>query len=558
MGTSKWHPLPSFPDLPVLLISLQCAASSYTIHVTDLANVWVESLDRKGIILRSLQENTSIDLSDGDPNQWTVFFSKLAAAFDPTSPDHHTTDLGISTSTVGATSGGGLALHVTCVLPEPLKPLRWPVYLTKCPPISLASELVLPLIHANHIRTLEIQDLIAKLKEKDAVITKIVDKLEANKVGLEYVFNSLSTKRKPSRTAAEEKVKGLAPFVESDWESNFATNQEQPQDLPSLVHQVFAKTGLHSSVNAEVSPSSQLNDWWTKLGSSPTASIRPQKETTKPRETPSPDNKKSAERDDDDFEVQVTPPRLLSNRRKYDYSRATGNVTDDEDSQAAIPDSHPAIANDKSRSRIGAIGGKNHSKDNLTSQSSRTVPLDEDETPSESDTEAVLPEPQKRNNARLGSISRSKQPSSPPEKSSSPVPLPLPKDGDETVSGSESENDAGPSPPPISAEKKKIGLGRIGGRSEARATPEPDEKSPVASSGIRSPKTAVSPARPASRKIGTIGTKSDADGKRHRPSSPVPAPEPETEEQRTERRRAELAKELERKAAAPTKKKRKF
>ncbi|KAI1644476.1 XLF-domain-containing protein [Daldinia loculata] len=560
----KWHPLPTFPNLPALMISLQSASSSYTLHVTDLANVWAESLDRKGIILRSLQENTSIDLSDGDPNQWTVFFSKLDAAFDPTSPDHHTTSLSISASTAGTTSGGGLALHVTCVLPEPLKPLKWPVYLTKCPPIGLASELVLPLIQAHHVRTLEVQDLITRLKEKDAVITKLVDKLEANKVGLEYVFNSLSTKRKPSRAVAEEKVKGLAAFNESEWKSSVTANQELPRDLSSLIREVFAETGLRSSVNAEISPSSQLNDWWTKLGSSPTTAIKLRKETVRQsRETPPLDTKTSREGDDDDFQVQATPPHLQSIRRKYDYSRAAGDTTDDDDSPVEIPDSHPTVAQDKPRSRIGAVGGKKPGKDNPASQSSRTVPIDDDETPSESDTEPVPPEPQRRQNTRLGTIGKSREPSSPLAKSSSPVPPPPPpKDGDETASGSDYEDDAGPSkarsPSTVPTERKRVGLGQIGGKPKTRVTPEPSEEPNVTSPGTRSPQATTSPARPASRKIGTIGTRFDADSKRHRPSSPVTAPEPETEEQRTERRRAELAKELERKATAPTKKKRRF
>ncbi|KAI1803636.1 XLF-domain-containing protein [Daldinia bambusicola] len=561
----KWHPLPIFPDLPALMISLYYASSSYTLHVTDLANVWVESLDRKGIILRSLQENTSIDLSDGDPNQWTVFFSKLDAAFDPASPDHHTTSLSISASTVGTTSGGGLALYVTCVLPEPLKPLKWPVYLTKCPPVGLTSELVLPLIQAHHARTLEVRDLITRLKEKDAVITKLVDKLEANRVGLEHVFNSLSTKRKPSRATAEEKVKGLAPFNESDWRSSVTTSREPPRDLPSLIHEVFTEAGLHSSVKGDISPSSQLNHWWAKLGSKPTTAAKPPKEATRQlRETTPPDTRTIEGRDDDDFQVQATPPHLQSIRRKYDYSKATGDTTDGDDSPVAIPDSHPTVAQDRPRSRIGSVGGKKLANDNSASQSSRTVPIDDDETPSESDAEPVLPEAQKRNNTRIGTIGRSREPPSPPAKSSSPVPPPPPppKDGDETASGSDSEDDAGPSKArplsPVPTERKRVGLGRIGGKPKDRVTPEPPEEPNMTSPRIRSPQNGTSPARPTSRRIGTIGTRPDSDGKRHRPSSPVPAPEPETEEQRTERRRAELAKELERKAAAPTKKKRKF
>ncbi|OTB17362.1 hypothetical protein K445DRAFT_57405 [Daldinia sp. EC12] len=508
----KWHPSPIFPDLPPLMTSLRYASSSYTLHITDLTNMWVESLDRKGIILRSLQENTSIDLSDGDPNQWSIFFSKLDAAFDPTSPYHHATSLSISASTVGTTSKGGLALYVTCVLPEPLKPLKWPVYLTKCPPVGLTSELVLPLVQAHHARTLEVRDLLTRLKEKDAVIQKLVNKLEANKIGLEYVFNSLSTKRKLSRATAEEKVKGLAPFNELEWRSSVTMSQEPHRDLPSLIHEVFTETELHSSSNADIPPSSQLNDWWTKLGSNPTTAIRPQKDSTKQlRETTPPDTKTTGERDDDDFQVQATPPHLHNN--------------------------------------------------NPASQSSRTVLVDDDETLSESEAEPVLPVPRKRDSTRLGTIGKSREPSSPPVKPSSPVPPP-PKDGDETASGSDSEGDVGSSKArscsPVPTEKKRVKLGNIRGKPKARVTPEPSEGPNVTLPPIRSPRTNTSSAMYTSQRIETIGTKHDVDGKRHQLSSPVAAPGPETEEQRTERRRAELARELERKAAAPTKKKRKF
>lgn len=563
---SKWHPLPAFPDLPALMISPRFASSSYIIHVTDLANVWVENLDRRGILLRSLQENTSIDLSDGDLNQWAVFLSKLNSAFDPTLPDHHSTSLSISASSAGSSSEGGLVLHVTCVLPEPLKPLKWPIYLTKCPPVGLASELVLPLIQAHHVRTMEIEDLIARLKEKDVVITKLVDKLEANQTGLEHVFNSLSGKRKPSRALAEEKVKGLAAFNENEWRTNIAANPQLPKDVSLLIREVFAETKLYSSMDGEIAPSSQLNDWWTKLGSHPHVAIKPHDETPrKAPNTPSPSAKTSEERDDDDFQVQATPPHLQSRRRRQASSKAADDSTDDSDSPVEIHDSHPTPSREKPHLQIGAVGGRKKAiHDNSTSQSSRTIPADGDETPSDSDAESVRPQRKAQPNPRLGTIRKSKDSSPPPAKSSSPVPPP-PKEDDETASSSDSEDSnrrppktLSSSPIPTSTQPRKTGLGRIGGKPKSRTTPEPPQTPKVAGPEAASPEAATSPAKATGRKLGTIGKTLGVDGKRQRSDSPATIVEPETEEQRTERRRTELAKELERKAAAPTKKKRKF
>ncbi|KAI1103632.1 XLF-domain-containing protein [Jackrogersella minutella] len=562
----KWHPLPVFPDLPALMISPRFASSSYKIYVTDFSNVWVEDLDRRSILLRSLQENTSIDLSDGDRNQWTVFLSKLNDAFDCTTPDHHSTNLSICASPLDKRTEGGLALHVTCILPEPLKPLKWPIYLAKCPPVSLASELVLPLIQAHHERNMEIQDLISRLKDKDAIITKLVDKLEANHTGLEHVFNALSGKRRPSRELAEEKVRGLAGFNEEDWKSKVAANQQPSQDLPSLVHQVFTETRLRSGADAEIFPSNQLNDWWTKLSARVNTAVKPQKEIQKKiRDSPSPDAKTTGEKDDDDFQVQTLPPHLQS---KYGLSKPSDDTTDGDDSPVETPNDNPPPTTKKPCPRIGVVGGrKKATLDASPSQSSHTIPAadDDDETPSESDTEPVQPRPQTRPNAHLGTIWKSKGSSPPPTKSSPPAPQL--RDGDETASGSDSDaedNDQGPSKPQSPSPRtptprKKVGLGRICGKSKSRETPKPFEEPSTITAEAGNPNTTSSPVKAAGRKIGTIGRKPITDGKRQLSDSPtITAAEPETEEQRTERRRAELAKELERKAAAPMKKKRKF
>ncbi|KAI6082861.1 XLF-domain-containing protein [Hypoxylon rubiginosum] len=566
---STWHPLPAFPGLPPLLVSLKLTASSYTLHITDLANIWVESLDRKRILLRSLQEDISIDLSDGDPDQWAVFLSKLNAAFDSTSPDHHSTSLILTALSPERAAAGDLVLHITCVLSQPLKPLKWPVYLIKCLPVDLASELVLPLIQAQHVRNLEIQYLISRLQEKDAVITKLVDKLEAMHTGLEHVFNSLSGKRKPSRAAAEEKVKGLATFNASNWRPSVNVSEELPRDVPALIRKVFNESGLHYSADAGLGTSSQqLSDWWTNLGASRVAATKLQNQTPEKTPAKSPPDTKAGSEKDDDFQVQVTPPHLQSQGRTIGRAKAANDSTDEDDSLVEIPDSHPSPSRKKPRTQIGGIGGrKTVSKDNSASQSSRTIPVDDD-TVSESDHEEVQTKSPKRTNPRLGAIGRRKTPSSPPAKSPSPPPLPS-KDDDETASSvGDSDDEPAKSrsrPPPAPTPRKKVGLGRIGGPSKFRASAEPAAaaapKAATTPEADSSKATAASPAKPAGRKLGVIGKKpAESEGKKHQLSeSPEEAAvESETEEQRTERRRAELAKELERKAAAPTKKKRRF
>ncbi|KAI1086299.1 XLF-domain-containing protein [Rostrohypoxylon terebratum] len=562
--SSKWYPLPSFPNIPTLMISPRFASSSYIFYVTDLANLWVENLDRKGVLLRSLQEDTSIDLSDGDPNQWTILFSKLNAAFDPEAPDHCDTSVNISGSLLDATDKGGFTLHVTCVLPKEFKPLKWPIYLTKCPN-SISSELVLPLLQTCRIRTLEMQDLITRLKDKDAVIAKLVAKLEANQIGLEHVFNSLSGKRKSTRQLAEEKVKGLAPFNEGDWRSEVNANRRLPQDISLLLDEAFSVSVLQRKVDTEILPSEQPDDWWTKLGSHVVNAIKPQEELpTSSNNKPPQAAKKTQEKDDDDFQVQTLPPDLQSRRRVLDFEKSTAGTADGENSVVEISVNHSSPSQVKPRSRIRADGERSKVLVNSTSQSSHTIYADDDETPSESDTDPVQPWPQTRPNTRLGTIGKPKgSPPSPTTSSPKPLsPLTLPGDDDETASGSDSGgDDQGPplvrssSRAPSPTPRRKVKLGQIGGKSKPRVTPERSEDP-----GNRH--IISSPPKSAGRKIGMIGKKpaTDTDTKRQRSGSPsiTAAVEPETEEKRTERRRIELTKELERKAAAPTKKKRKF
>ncbi|RYP68933.1 hypothetical protein DL770_008349 [Monosporascus sp. CRB-9-2] len=545
---SKWRPLPTFPDLPALLVSpgFDVSSSSYSLQVTDLANIWTENLDRKGILRRSLNEDTSIDLSDGDREQWRVFLTKLEAAFDPASPDHEHTSL-----TLSRHNDGGLVLQVTCVLPKPLEPLRWPVFLTKRQPDVLASELVVPLIQANQLRTQETDYLVARLKEKDAVITRLVDKLQAVGTGLENVFHGLPMKRKVTRTMAEEKVQGLAPFNEHGWRSQCAPTLEAHQDVPSLIFDAFSNGEIPGGRNVKVPE--QVNDWWMKFG--PTAAVVSPKEQTTSTvlRASAPQKDKPAADGDDDFQVQTTPPSPRKNRERRQAATQGGETTDEDDSPTDIPDSHPKVE-PIPRPRIGTLGGrKAPSQAQSQSQSNRTVP-DNDETASGSEEEPMKGNPVAKARSKLvGSIGRTKQTTPSPMKSSSPAPAPPNDDNDETESESDTGSGPHPSQKSAPAQRKKGGIGQIGGRS--RATPSRATPAPADESGVASP-TSSAEKHPRQR-LGTIGKKAGSEAK-HRDKTPVEPTEGENMELKAERNRVELAKELERKAVAPAKKKRRF
>ncbi|RYC62825.1 hypothetical protein CHU98_g3389 [Xylaria longipes] len=555
----KWYPLPVFPQLPALLVSACFAESSYTIYVTDLANIWVEKLDRRGILLRSLQENTTIDLVDADPEQWAVFLSKLKAAVDPTSSDHRLTGISIAAGN-HSKNQDGLTLRLVCELPKPLGALRWPVHLVKCQPASLTSELVLPLIQEHYVQRREAEDLMDRLKEKDALIKKLLDKLSTMHTPLELIFNSLSSKHAPARAAAEKRIKGLAPFDEERWRSQRSI--ESPQDASSLLRSVFGDSGLSCTTGLDLGVSGTLNDWWAKLG--PDFHVTSKSESSASRqelkEQVSNKDVSSGHVDNQDFEVQVTPTH--GSPRPSTGGRSTGGKATNEASEtdeSGNSDNHPTQSRNKLRPKIGALGNsKMPPQDHSTSQSSRTLHADEDDTASEPEDEGQ-PAPSKHTRqsiTRLGTIGRSRQTPQPTEAATGKEPSA--EANDETASGSESGSDSPPSlrisPTKAPMTPRKGALGRIGGKSKnITSSPQTPQKFATSPSDDSAPsKKAVV------QKIGAIGRKPHTESKRVHSDTPAEPEESETDERKAERKRAELAKELNQKSALPARKKRKF
>jgi hypothetical protein len=547
MATLRWQPLPAFAkSVPALMVSPAFGPSSYTLHVSDLANVWVEDLDRKGIMKRSLNEDTSIDPSEG-ADQLRMLLSKIEAAVDPSAPEHDQTSL-----TLAASTKESLILNITCLLPGDLEPLRWPVHLTKCPPSSVASELVLPLIQAQHARNLEIETLIANLKDKDAVITKLVDKLEATGTGLENVFNSLSGKRNTTRSAAEDKIKGLAPFDKSKWGLGASLDHTTPADVASLVHDVFRTANPVHRTEMNIRASDDLNDWWTTLGSDAVVTVQPQEHmgvSGQPPVSPPHGSRPVADDDSDEFQVQTTPPHLASaEKRKQRLAFDVGDTTDDDD-LAVIPDSRPQEQLPR-RPRIGPnklskkVDEPNSSRSKNFQHNSDT----EDETESDSHSRPALPQSRRRLGAIGGKVKRTESPA----REASQQLIQTHNDDD---TASDTEDDAPEAKSPLSmAQRKKGGLRRVDETAKGAHSPRETKSSSPAPAD----RAEASPAKPSGRKLGVIG-KRRKDEKKVEREALVEPEQIETEEQRTERKRQELAQEMSRKAAAgPTKKKRRF
>ena len=441
---STWRPLPLPGPHPPLLTSTHFASSSYTIHITDLAHFWTESLDRRSIILRALKEDASIDPSDGEENM-ASFLKCLRSAFCPSEPMHHLTSLSLSPSGNGPAEDDGLVLTVTCELPKELSstPLTWHMHLAKQPPEATARELVVPLIESHRAQSEKVDGLVEIIRQKDALLSKVLDKLEATGTPLEQVF-ALGARKRVSREQAEARVKGLAPFNRSAWEA--AVGDGESEDVEALVRGVF-EGGMEYTPSAEASRFSEgLGGWWRDAVSS--SALRDDRESTVGKRTAPPSV--------GDSQVKSSPVK-----QRPPPGDATASETGSEDEEAPRQPGR----------RLGAIGGaKPRTKvppppeDEATASES-----DEKEPPAKSELphrEAPSPagsatttedEPPARSSpakrgglGRIGGVARPRQVSEDAEEAG----------GDATTS--EDEAPARPSP------AKKGGLGRIGGVARPR------------------------------------------------------------------------------------------
>jgi hypothetical protein len=498
----------------MLLVSVDIGTAAYTVRITDTANIWVESLDRKAIFMRGWNENTSIDPSD-TPENMAKFLGSLRSALDSTQPGHERTALTLSPGSSAESGEDGLTLLVTCPLPG-FQPLKWPIHLKKSPPSAIATDLVLPLLEAQFARKQEVEALVQALNHKDAVIAKLADKLEATGTGLEHVFTALSGKKKVSRAAAEEKVKGLAPFRQQSWRASLEASDDGPTNVGDLARNVFNGEGLNKRCLIQVDASPALDRWWHDFkGTSQLVHRSKQQTPSSAKKSPSPSTK-STSAEDDDFQIQATPPHLQSKNKSSPIAIVDDASTEGEEELAA--------AEPPSKSRL-----PQDTKTNGPRATTAPVPGDDDETASEASDDEMT-----TNHGPSSSL---------------PAPLPVPV-----------------SPKPTT---KAGGLGRIGGAAAkvraAETTEAPEMKESTESRTITKPLTP--------KKLGVIGKKSGTGGskapvpdntaKRGRSSEhggvQVEDRPRETSQERADRRREELKIELERKAAAgPAKKKRRF
>lgn len=584
-------------QLPPLLLKASFSKEGYIVRLTDLSHVWSETLGRKQIIDRAKRQSCSIDPSE-DEEQLRIFLDNIRSALKQ--------DIKTSLA-IASTKDGNVKLNLETPLPAPLPVFEWEIHLTQSSSGNIKNELVSPLIHRAHQLNHNLGLLIAELQAKDKIIAKITDRLETSGHDLTAVFPGVSgvklSRKKTQQEQLARHVRGLGNFDEDAFRERMAAGGDDGAAASSeLSDAIFASLPKEASVEESDQTST---DWWRQIP--PGEYIDLVGDTAEHDDKSHGDFKNSGgsqerresadEAQDDGFQRQATPPNL---RNEPQHVRPDSN--DDMD----IDDNVPPQQDHQPRAQQTIDDESTDDEDDLDGPIQRPKPPPESTSPNnaqparkptpKSPSPPPAPKPSthgpfthEEETDTEGSDGDLDKPSQPSQKPTSQLPsrqrtqtpqpaAPSPRKKPGTLGGRARTTEPTSSPPPtnetpepepeqVPAPKPKSKLGTLGGKKQL---PQPQEPPSNAPSKSPSPK-------PANKKLGAIGGKRAASpsnniaepqnleqnssavgSKKQENQTSLPAAKEATDDEKADAKREALRKELEAKAKAPVKKKRKF
>lgn len=285
-----------------LLVKHEFGPTDYAIYLTDLTYLWSESLDRKQIIRKALELNTSIDPSE-DALQMQLLLRHIKEALEGLPRT--------SVSLTGKDDSKNLPLNISVILPSPLPLLEWPINMTRMSQESFTSHFMLPSFRQSWSLRAQVSSLLDNLREKDSVIRKLTERMQSDGTDFSKIFPGAASVKSRSRIgtkeAAAKVVRGLAEFNECEWRERLSENSSAPSSIHDLVAAVFPM--VDDVAQKSIQHAESQIQWSQQLqpDSPKDANIR----NTKPPQTAPLDKGDSSI--DDSFQVIVGPsPHLLS------------------------------------------------------------------------------------------------------------------------------------------------------------------------------------------------------------------------------------------------------
>jgi hypothetical protein len=208
MGTEgRWELLNlNLEGLPRLLVKCIISEAGYAVSITDLANIWIGNPSKFDIIANAESQSCSINPGH-DAGQLQILLEKIRDVL------RH--EAGTSVS-IGLHAPDDLTLALKAPLPHPLPPFEWLMTLSKAPSVELVSEVISPLLHLAHQQQNQLSHLLGQLRNKDHVMSRLLDKMEATNTDLGSVFPGVSggraSQKSLKRSQVAKHVPGLAPF----------------------------------------------------------------------------------------------------------------------------------------------------------------------------------------------------------------------------------------------------------------------------------------------------------------------------------------------------------
>ena len=217
----------SIPQTRPFLFKVEFAVDSYDFYVTDFEHFWSESLKRKDVIRRAFDIDTSIDPSEGS-EQMKLFFHHLSNTLEG--------KLDTSISIENA-PGNYVHLVATAKLPSQLPPLVWKFTPHASSHSSLADEILFPILQYVVLLKDRASSLIGQMKDKDRVISKLLNKLESSGIELTAVFPNVPLKGSKGSTkeATLKAVKGLRAFDENLWRDSNRSEEGPVSSLEDIL-----------------------------------------------------------------------------------------------------------------------------------------------------------------------------------------------------------------------------------------------------------------------------------------------------------------------------------
>lgn len=243
--------------LPPLLVKHEVAGSGYTIRLSDLTRVWIERMNAREIRKKALNTDTSIDPSE-DVGQMRLFLRCINDALEQKP--------GTSIDLAYDEREKNLLLKTFTPLPGSLEPLRWTMELRMEPPFALTEEMVVPLLRQQAIKNVEFASLVQQLKDKDHVIDKLIDTMQANGISLSIIFPGAAALKSASksdpRQALCKNAKGLSRFDEQQWRKDGMHHSAQLSSFGEVVSSVFQH---RSRDEQEAMSLPDYGEWWLSM-----------------------------------------------------------------------------------------------------------------------------------------------------------------------------------------------------------------------------------------------------------------------------------------------------